>query len=263
MTVDTATEKTEQAGDRARTLETVIIAAEKLALQYFSQRSELARFNKSPADFVSEADRSVESRIRDVIAGRYPNEPIVGEELGGRAGSAYWLVDPIDGTSNFLSGIPLWAISIAYVEDGHPTLGAVAIPMLKRRLIGGRDVPLREFGQHSGTAGGASLVFGIGANAFWPTRYRELIEAELKPNGLMGVSLGSCATSLALTASGEMAGYAEGNVGFWDIAAGVALCEAAKLKTSYVGDPGPNKSSVVVGPNDIQNAISALTMQSD
>jgi myo-inositol-1(or 4)-monophosphatase len=232
--------------------------AEIVALDFFKCRGDLIRENKSSTDFVSEADRAVERCIRSQIAKVYPDDLVVGEELGGEKGSAYWLIDPIDGTSNFLSGLPLWAISIAYVEDGRPTLGAVSIPLLSRCLVGGLGHPLQDIGRSQATAG-TSLVFGIGKNEHWPTDRRDQIEALLHPNGLTALTLGSCATSLALVASGELAGYAEGHVGFWDIAAGVALCEAANVPVSFAATAGKQSSFVAAGPASVQKDVFNIT----
>jgi myo-inositol-1(or 4)-monophosphatase len=246
--------------DRAASLRNAIEVAEKRALSFFHKRETLVLSAKSTTDFVTEADRSVEQCIRQELAKSHPDDPVVGEELGGKATCAYWLVDPIDGTNNFLSGLPLWAISIAFVENGHPILGGISIPSLGRTLIGGKNHPMQEIGKVASTASGHALTFGIGGNEFWPNACRDAIDAVLVENRLTSVCLGSCATSLALAASGELAGYAEGNVGFWDIAAGVALCEAADRAVTFVGKPGPNASFVAVGPRNIQPKISSLTL---
>ncbi len=263
MTAPTANQlpidQTQSHAQRFETLAKVATRAEKLALEFFSRRSELLRLNKSHTDFVTEADRAVENCIRSAIAEFYPDDTVVGEEMGGEITSSYWLVDPIDGTSNFLSGLPLWSISIAYIEDHHPVLGAVSMPMLGRCLLGGRGFDLQEIRGQTINAGGASLVFGIGRNEHWARDRRDLIEDCIKSEGLTGVSLGSCATSLALAASGELAGYAEGNVGFWDIAAGIALCEAAQVPISFFANGQTNSSFVVAGPSTIQPDVFAIT----
>ncbi len=244
---------------RFDTLAKIAARAEVVALEFFARRSDLTRVNKSPSDFVTEADQTVESCIREAIAEHHPHDTVVGEELGGEEASSYWLVDPIDGTSNFLSGLPLWSISIAYIENNHPTLGVVSMPMLGRCLYGGKGFDLHEIGTKLSTAGGSSLVFGIGHNEHWPSNRRILIEERIKSDGLTGVSLGSCATSLALVASGELAGYAEGYVGFWDIAAGVALCEAANVPVSFVANSRKSASFVAAGPAPIQPDVFVIT----
>ncbi|MEM5478004.1 inositol monophosphatase [Pacificibacter sp. AS14] len=244
---------------RFDTLVEIAAQAEIVARDFFARRDVLILEQKSPTDFVTDADRAVERCIRLEIAKSFPNDFVVGEELGGQEGQSYWLVDPIDGTSNFLSGLPLWAISIAYIENGHPIFGLVSIPMLNRCLLGGQAFGLQDLGRRRGAACGASKVFGIGYNEHWPPNRRELIEAQLRSHGLSSLTLGSCATSLALVASGELAGYAEGNVGYWDVAGGIALCEAANVSVSYAATSGKKSTFIAAGSASIQPLIYDIT----
>jgi histidinol-phosphatase len=84
---------------------------------------------------VTDADLAVEDAIRAVLRVHRPHDEVVGEERGGASGNAgrAWLLDPIDGTKNFLRGVPVWATLIALVEDGEPAVGVVSAPALRRR----------------------------------------------------------------------------------------------------------------------------------
>jgi histidinol-phosphatase len=84
---------------------------------------------------VTDADLAVEDAIRAVLRVHRPHDEVVGEERGGASGHAgrAWLLDPIDGTKNFLRGVPVWATLIALVEDGEPAVGVVSAPALRRR----------------------------------------------------------------------------------------------------------------------------------
>jgi histidinol-phosphatase len=83
---------------------------------------------------VSDADLAVEDRIRSIIAAQRPADGVVGEERGGTVGAGRtWLVDPVDGTKNFLRGVPAWATLIALLVDGKPVLGVASAPALGRR----------------------------------------------------------------------------------------------------------------------------------
>lgn len=82
---------------------------------------------------VTDADTAVEHAIRAVLASERPADAVVGEEYGGRAAARTWLIDPIDGTKNFLRGVPAWASLIALVVDGTPAVGVVSAPALHRR----------------------------------------------------------------------------------------------------------------------------------
>lgn len=84
---------------------------------------------------VTDADTAVEDALRELLATERPGDVVVGEERGGSSWSTgrAWVVDPIDGTKNFLRGLPVWATLIALVEDGTPTVGMISAPMLGRR----------------------------------------------------------------------------------------------------------------------------------
>ena len=83
---------------------------------------------------VTDADLAVEDALREVLAERRPDDVVAGEERGGSAETGRaWLVDPIDGTKNFLRGVPAWATLVALVEDGYPVAGMVSAPALGRR----------------------------------------------------------------------------------------------------------------------------------
>src|SRR3984885_3938370 len=84
---------------------------------------------------VTDADRAVESDLRDVLAGERPDDSIVGEEFGGTTAftGRQWVIDPIDGTKNFVRGVPVWATLIALLDHGVPVVGVVSAPALQRR----------------------------------------------------------------------------------------------------------------------------------
>ncbi len=84
--------------------------------------------SKGRHDLVTEMDGEVERFIRAAIAKRYPDDAIIGEEEGGRAGSRVWILDPIDGTANYARGIPHYCVSIAFLEDGVPSVGVLYDP---------------------------------------------------------------------------------------------------------------------------------------
>lgn len=86
--------------------------------------------NQGFQDFGSEADTGVERLVRQRLAAIFPAETVLGEEMGGMADDAYWTIDPIDGTANFLRGSPLWGISLGFVRNGSPELGIVAMPVV-------------------------------------------------------------------------------------------------------------------------------------
>ncbi|WP_282044939.1 inositol monophosphatase family protein [Roseibium album] len=209
---------------RQKILEQVLEAASDLAMTYFQKREGNLIEMKEPGDYVSRADRDVEELIRQELETAFPDDALVCEESGGVAEAGFWAVDPIDGSANFLSGNPLWAVSIAYVEDGSPRLGGIALPALGEVHIAdaGRTLNLER-------SLAPAVVFGVGRNAKWNRDDRIAWENQAEGLDLNVCCLGSCAASLAFCASRRMAGYVEKSVYVWDIAAGAVLCAAAGL----------------------------------
>ena len=89
-----------------------------------------ASTKSGPGDYVTEVDRRSERAIMTVLIEGAPDVPVVGEEEGGHRGERYWVVDPLDGTTNFLHGFPLVGVSVALVEHGRPVVGVVHAPFL-------------------------------------------------------------------------------------------------------------------------------------
>lgn len=99
-----------------------------------ARRADLRASLKADATPVTEIDLAVEAVIREAVGAERPNDGFLGEENGQQGGgSRVWVVDPIDGTKNFVDGLPMWSTLIALVEDGVPTVGVVDVPMLGER----------------------------------------------------------------------------------------------------------------------------------
>jgi histidinol-phosphatase len=107
--------------------------ADRLSLQHF-RATDLVIETKPDLTPVTEADRGVERALRDQLAQHRPDDSILGEEYGVQGESRRrWILDPIDGTKNYVRGVPVWACLIALVEDGDITVGVVSAPALSRR----------------------------------------------------------------------------------------------------------------------------------
>jgi myo-inositol-1(or 4)-monophosphatase len=133
-----------------------VLESGKIALEYF--RSDMRVYDKrtrNQFDPVTEADRRIETLIRDRLGAKYPHHRIVGEEHGTSGeGEIYWLIDPIDGTRSFICGMPTWGTLLGLVADGRAVGGIVHQPFTgetwiaepvggARLLLGGRETPLR------------------------------------------------------------------------------------------------------------------------
>jgi histidinol-phosphatase len=204
---------------------------------------------------VTDADRAVETDVRKVLGRERPDDSILGEEFGGTTtfSGRQWIVDPIDGTKNFVRGVPVWASLIALLEDGVPTVGVVSAPALQRRWWAAQGE-----GAFAAVDGGQGRRLSVSAVA-------ELGSASLSFSSLSGwAQRGSREQFIALTdavwrvrAYGDFLSYclvaegavdvaAEPEVSVWDLAAlDVLVREAGGQFTSLDGAPGPHGGSAV------------------
>lgn len=204
------------------------------ALDFFNTLGDRAIEAKAPGDLVSDADRAVETTIRRLLARHFPDCGILGEEMGGTPAGRFWAVDPIDGTANFLSGLPFWTISLGLMDNGLPVAGGILAPALGLMAVGDTNGTLIETGLAPGSRASDHPCIGLGRNPRWPAADRHATEAAIEAAGLGPRLFGSCALSLLLVATGRLKGYIEPRVGgLWDCAAGLALCRAAGLPTAF------------------------------
>ncbi len=210
----------------------------------------------TPTDLVSEADLAAESAIRELLGRRRPDDGFLGEEGGSEGGTSglSWVVDPLDGTVNFLFGIPQWCVSVA-VRDATGTLaGAVYDPNRDELFTASRDGVPTLVGPEgavelSGPGGaaegsgerGASPTPGGGedmASAMVATGLAydaQVRSAQARVLGRLAPRVrdirrfGSAALDLTWTAAGRYDAYFERSVKQWDIAAGALICERAGL----------------------------------
>ena len=203
-----------------------------LARDYFAQRDQLRVDRKGSHDWVSEADRKVESFIRERISEAWPDDRIVGEEHGGTSGENgfTWVIDPIDGTTNFLNGIPTWTIVLAGVAEGKTQFGVVHDPIYGETFSALRGSGARLNGQAVHVAEGKSLnegTVGMGySNRISPENVTSIVNA-LVVSGTMFNRNASGALSLAYVAAGRMLGYVEEHMNAWDCLAGQLLVAEA------------------------------------
>lgn len=218
---------------------------------------------KSPADFVSKVDHAAEQIIRELLLGRHPEAAIIGEELSPGAdipeGIAF-VVDPLDGTTNFLHGYPAYAVSIGALIDGVPAaavvLNAVTGELFTATAGGGtrrngQPVTVSRIGEP------ARALVGTG----FPFKHPELIDPYMLqlPSVLRATSGvrrgGSAALDLADVACGRFDAFWELRLAPWDIAAGVLLVrEAGGLVTDLAGADAPIGHGSIVAGNPAMHA---------
>ncbi|MEA2370495.1 MAG: monophosphatase [Solirubrobacteraceae bacterium] len=190
----------------------------------------------TPTDLVSEADFAAQRAIRGLVDERRPDDGFLGEEGGDAAGSTglRWIVDPLDGTVNFLFGIPQWCVSVAVVDDGGGVVGVVHDPMRGETFAGVRGQQPRLNGAVMVPRAATDLRMAMIATGF---AYDETVRVE---QGRVVAGLidqvrdirrfGSAALDMAWTAAGRYDAYYERGVKAWDIAAGELLCRAVGLE---------------------------------
>ena len=212
-------------------------AAGTVALDYFRRRGDLDVEVKGPTDYVSVADRAVEAMIADAIAREFPGDAFLGEETATTLDGVpqrLWIVDPIDGTHNFLRGVPYWNVSIAYVEGGVRMLGAVSEPCAgvlyhaKRGAGAWRtdtDGETRLAVSRRTSLPGAMVVLGHHDRS--PDDKYMLIRRALMDRNVAFRNFGSAALQLAHVAEGRYDGFVEMTLSSWDAMAGLLLVEEA------------------------------------
>jgi myo-inositol-1(or 4)-monophosphatase len=195
------------------------------------------RSKTTPTDLVSEADLASERAIRELLAARRPSDGFLGEESGkGTEGTSglRWVVDPLDGTINFLFGIPQWCVSIAMQDSAGTLAAAIADPMRGELFTATRDGRPECNGSPLTASTRASLSTAMVATGFAYDATIRDAQAEVLTRLISRVRdlrrFGSAALDLAWTAAGRYDAYFERTVKPWDIAAGVLICRRAGLE---------------------------------
>jgi myo-inositol-1(or 4)-monophosphatase len=191
---------------------------------------------KEKNDFVTQADRESEKRIVETIHSRFPEDAFLAEEGGASGsdapGSRVWIIDPLDGTSNFVSGFPFWCVSIAAREGSDLVAAVVWDPLRGERFTAERGGGAYRNGARLSVSGRRGLEGAFVATGF-PFRSRENIDTYLaifRAVFLQARAIrraGSAALDLAYVAAGIFDGFFEFRLSPWDIAAGALLIQEA------------------------------------
>ena len=233
-------------------------AAGELLLPRFG-RERATGSKSSPTDVVSEADLAAERAIRDVLAARRPEDGILGEEgtgdVPGTSGLR-WVVDPLDGTVNYLYGIPQWCVSVA-VQDGERTLaGVVFDPVRDERFTATAD-GAAEGADWAQRLDRALVATGFGYESDVRRAQAAVVE-RLLPEVRDIRRAGSAALDLAWLAAGRYDAYYERGVKTWDVTAGLLICERAGLSVRRLEAADGAPPGVLVAPEALLEPLAAI-----
>jgi myo-inositol-1(or 4)-monophosphatase len=225
-----------------------------LALDYYRRLPTLEVVSKGLQDFVTEADQNVELHVRELITAAFPDDGIVGEEHAPKAGTTgyRWVIDPIDGTSNFINAMPVWCVVIAIVKDDATQIGVIHDPIHQETFHAVKgagamlnDAPLRNPVDAVMNRGAISTGY---CNRVSKECAVAVIDAVLARDGVFHRN-GSGALSLAYVAAGRLIGYLEGHMNAWDCLAGqLIIAEAGgRVELQSADDMIANGGRVVAG----------------
>ncbi len=213
---------------------------------------------KGIIDLVTEADKASEALVAGLVRERWPEHDLLGEE-GARSDSASpvrWVIDPLDGTTNFAHNLPTFAVSIGLEHAGAPLLGAVYDPMRDEMYaaVRGRGATLN--GEPIRVSGSDVLLTSLLATGFsydMETRGRQAhLWATFLTRAQAIRQTGSAALNLCYVAAGRLDGYWERGIAPWDVAAGaVILLEAGGTVTDFAGEPFRSDNQVVLASNGL------------
>jgi myo-inositol-1(or 4)-monophosphatase len=215
---------------------------------------------KGAIDLVTEVDLAVEEMFRELIGQRFPTHAILGEELGGSStvpAGPCWIFDPIDGTTNFAHGLPIFCASLALEIDGVPEVAAVYDPTRRELFTAERGEGAFLNGLPIKVSAKADIVEAMLVTGFpydVHTRVEEIV-------GLFGAfvgkaravrRLGSAAIDLCYVAAGRMDGFWESDLKAWDIAGGALIVsEAGGTVSGMAGEPFSSRGRHVLASNGL------------
>lgn len=247
-------------------------AAGNIIARNLGNNSQFSVTEKQRGDLVTDIDRECENTITSTLLKSYRDHCVVGEESGmsGNADSPYkWIIDPIDGTQNFVQGVPHVAVSIALRHNDKAVVGVIFNPFTNEMFTASKGDGAALNGRRIRVAGRDSLENAVVATAM-PVRYRERMKAYMPVfERLVDATAdirrsGAASLDLAYVACGRFDGYLEQGLKVWDFAAGELLIrEAGGIITDFAGTPNYSKTGNVLcgNPNIVRGLLKVTDPQ--
>jgi myo-inositol-1(or 4)-monophosphatase len=225
------------------------------------------RYKTSVSDVVSAADHAGEERITARLAESRPDDGLVGEEGTRRTGDGRtWYIDPVDGTYNFLSGIPYWCSAVGLVDSQGPLLGAVYYPAVDQLWLGGREAPTTLNGEHVASLSSQDLS-QISVASYLHPRHLPDLQRLTAWQSVVGSAatlriLGSASIDLACVASSRLGVFLQANLNGWDWYPGAALVIGAGGAADEL-TVGPNRWHIAGNARAVEDVKTALRAPSE
>ena len=230
-----------QTGDLERFLEVARLAANIGGAILLELLGRVSAMEKSPGDLVTEADLASQRAIEKRICQDFPEHFFLGEESAGHVDwkrGLCWIVDPLDGTMNFVHRLPSFSVSIALFFDGVPILGVVFDPILKEvfTAIAGQGAKMNDLAIRKSDCDSldqALLVSSFPSRV--PPDSPELVRFNRVVQRATMRRLGSAALNLCYVGCGRLDGYWASTLSLWDVAAGILIAHEAGARTTHLG----------------------------
>ena len=253
-------------------LNTAVSAVRKAgdtAARYLTRVHEIEVRTKARNEFVTQVDRMAEEIIIAAIRQRYPDHGFLAEESGLLEGNEFlWIIDPIDGTTNFVHGFPVFSVSVALQVRGQLEVGVVYDPCRQELFTALRGAGAQVDGRRvrvSSLLGLEGALIGTGfpyrSNSEWLDSYMKMLREVMEQTA--GVRRpGSAALDLCYVAAARLDGFWEFGLKSWDIAAGALMIQEAGGYISEIGGDGDflKSGNVVAGAPKVHDALKALIL---
>ena len=221
----------------------------KIIIRDFGEIEKLQVSLKGPGDFVTASDKKVEKILIDELQKARPDYSILSEEIGEikKDSSFRWIIDPIDGTLNFLNGIPHFAISIAYEEKGEIVCGLIFDPIKDEMFFAEKGSGAFFNNSRIRVTNKKRLkecILVTGGPKFNSPKKNEIFNEYIKISNLVEAPIrkfGSAALGMSYVAAGRFDGYWEWELKYWDIAAGIIILKEAGGFVDFI-EPEPQSS---------------------
>ncbi|OGT36353.1 MAG: inositol monophosphatase [Gammaproteobacteria bacterium RIFCSPHIGHO2_12_FULL_37_14] len=236
-------------------------AAENIIIKAFKRLDTIKVSEKKPNDYVTEVDKRVEQEIIHIIRKAYPHHSILGEESGelkGEDNDYQWIIDPIDGTRNFIHGFPHFAISIAVAHKNKLEHGVIYDPLRQELFIASRGKGAQLNDKRMRVSPRTHLNECLLGSGF---TFRHADRINSSPSRILHAMLPACGDirragaatlDLAYVACGRLDGFWESGLNIWDIAAGILLVkEAGGIVSDLNGGESYLKTGDVVAANPV------------